>query len=177
MINTRLFLILPIFILIVSCGNSSQQNKSSECSLPPEGFSRAALIGSWRAGLEFHSDTLFIRDDGTYKQIIHSDNPPFEYESEWQAWWLDYSENGLPYLHLKGMLLCVYWIGIDCSDTGNEEYQWFDYCKKEWINMSGEGILIVRAAPEGFSRPPRGIWLSALQKSTEDVTGYEFLAK
>jgi hypothetical protein len=56
--------------------------KENSClsSLPPASFSKANLVGTWVARRLGDSDTLIIREDGTYKQIIHLDIPAVDYE-------------------------------------------------------------------------------------------------
>jgi hypothetical protein len=74
------------------------------CSPPPQGFSEDVLIGTWRAGVPKHFDELAIRRDGTYTQRVHveySDASPLDYEGEPHRWHLQYSDAGIPYLHLE----------------------------------------------------------------------------
>jgi len=107
----------------------------------------------------------------------------FQYESDWRPWRVTYSEQGLPYLHLEGLLMCAYWEQIDCSTgkTGIEPFTpgdtkdpygdatyWNDFCQNEWVNTSGEGVFMVVG---GFKLEPRGIVLVPFTKSPETPTG------
>ena len=114
------------------------------CSPLPEGFSEEELVGTWRAGVPAHSDTLIIRADGTYKQIVHVEfvDPPgqLDYESDWQPWHLEYSEENIAYLHLDGMRFCGMNAGIPCEERVGGGY---DFCRDESIKMLNAGILLV----------------------------------
>lgn len=149
--------------------------KENSClsALPPDGFSEADLVGTWVARRLGDSDTLIIRDDGTYKQIIHveytdyTDKLDVDYESDWQPWWLEYHESGIPYLHLKGMRFCAINPSFSCDQpTGYQT--WHGFCEDttistETIAMDNEGILLVLGVSEEVrqswpdSLPPRGI--------------------
>jgi hypothetical protein len=124
-------------------GNSStfQTNK---CGLPYENFSENNILGTWQAQRLNDTDTLIIRQDKTYKQVVHIQNPPIDFESDWQPWYLVYSENNTPYLHLKNLHLCVAEQGIiDCTSVGGCEREWYDLCNDKWVTMPGEGVLAV----------------------------------
>ena len=174
-ITKQTFTLLLIAIFLGACGLN--QGEVNVCPPPPDGFSEADLVGAWTGGYVTppkQTDTLIIREDGTYKQIIHMDVPAFDYESDWQAWRLEYAENGLPYLHLEGMRLCAYGggeiIGCDQVGGGDNNY-WYDFCQDDWVMMPGEGVLIVVGVGKEFVQPPRGFNLILLQKG-EDVWGY-----
>jgi hypothetical protein len=108
--------------------------------------------------------------------MIHLSAPVFDYESDWLSWRVEYSEGGLPYLHLDGMRLCAYGSGekAPCDQvgggTGNSGV-WYDPCAEEWVPMPNEGILIVVGEPEGYDSLPRGIKLFLLQKG-DDTWAY-----
>lgn len=122
------------------------------------------MVGTWTAGWSrfgIPDDTLIIREDGTYKQILdlpNTEGPPFKYESDWQPWRLEYGENGLPYLHMTGMRLCAYtggYIGCDVVGGGDSpKAQWYDSCKETWVHMPGEGVLIVMGRPRLSAQTP-----------------------
>lgn len=97
------------------------------------------------AGGPDHSDTLIIRADRTYKQVIRVefvDGSPIDYESGWQSWHIEYSKkkknNG--YLHLDGFRFCGMNSEIPCEKRVGGGY---DFCRDESIKMDHEGILIV----------------------------------
>lgn len=168
---------LSFTFLLYACAKS----QSSVCDSAPEGFAEVDLVGTWAAGWSRPGkpdDTLIIREDGTYKQILDLERPEsssFKYESDWQSWWLEYGENGLPYLHLEGMRLCAYPGGyIDCEVVGggdSPETKWYDPCQKTWVNMPGKGILIALGSPEGTIPPPRGFDLVLFRRG-EDIWFY-----
>jgi hypothetical protein len=113
------------------------------CSPPAKPLSNADLVGTWTAGSPEHFDELTIRPDNTYRQTVHvelSEGPPIEYQGDWQAWALEYSETGIPYLHLTGMRFCGVNPDIPCETQDGDGY---DFCKDQYLPMNGEGILIV----------------------------------
>ena len=174
----RIFIWLSFTVLLYACGES----QSSGCIPPPDAFAEADLVGTWTAGWSRPGkpdDTLIIREDGTYKQILdleYAEGPPFKYESDWQLWRLEYGENGQPYLHMAGMRLCAYAGGyIDCNVVGGgeaPEAQWYDFCQETWVNMSGEGVLIVQGWPRNASETARDVDLFLLRRG-EDVWAYQ----
>jgi hypothetical protein len=167
-------ILLTIFILML-CACSLSKNKESGCRLPPTEFTEKDLIGTWTTGSDV-SDTLIFKEDGTYKQIIQIDTEHhFHYESDWQKWWVNDSEIGIPYVHLENMRLCVYWQGIECDKIGGGDHNWYDFCQSEWIKMPGEGILMVLGSPKG-SPTISSVNLIALTKSTDYATGYHMIA-
>jgi hypothetical protein len=127
------------------------------------------LIGTWYAGGAQRSDTLILREDDTYKQIIHVDYveiPDIDYESDWQAWWLDYTEDGL-LIHLEGMNLCAAYSDlVDCEHAGGKDFTWGNFCGNNTTGEAtlgnGDGFLIVMELP-ALSQPPRGIQLRLMQ--------------
>lgn len=152
----------PALKTLQAVGTRGQSNDNeSFCTLPPETFKESDLIGTWYAGHSMRNDTLILREDGKYKQIINVQNPEYnyEYESDWRDWWVEDRGSGTPYLHLDRMHLCVYHIGRDCEVEGGGPGGWHDFCEKRSVVMPGEGILPVLGIQEGFVQPPRGIKL------------------
>lgn len=179
MMKMKLPFTLLSFALFLSACSSSQNEEQKGCILPPEGFSESDLIGTWVAGRLDDTDTLIIREDGTYKQIIHiefAEKPTVDFESDWQPWRIEYTE-GIPYLHMTGMRLCASDPNIDCEQLGGGERDWnaynenfyYDFCQEESVLMPGEGVLIVLGVPEHVTiqRPPRGIALHLLVNCTD----------
>jgi len=72
--------------------------------------------------------------------IEFSRSSPIDYESDWQPWYVELSEDNIPYLHLTGMRFCGMNPDISCEirDGGGH-----DFCRDEYIPMNGEGILII----------------------------------
>lgn len=167
------FTLLLLFLFLTSCIITSPIDKENGCH-PPKTFIRTDIIGIWESGLPERKDTLIINEDVTYKQIIHIENISYDYESELKNWWIEESSDGIPYLHLDGMRLCVYWSGIDCELIGGNEYEWYDFCQEKWLQMPDSGIFVILGTPDGFENSTYKLGLFALQKSTEDVIVYEY---
>jgi hypothetical protein len=120
-----------------------QTENAPRCSPPSSSFSESDLIGTWMSGRPDQSDTLIIRADGTYQQIIHIEFPeksPIDYRSDWQGWHLEYSEDNIPYLHLNGMRFCGMNPAISCEKRDGDGY---DFCQDKSMKMNGEGILLM----------------------------------
>lgn len=139
-------------ISITACFPISSRIEQHEvvprCSPPTGYFSEESVVGTWVAGSSEHMDTLIIRADGTYKQIVHvefSQLPPLDYESAWLPWYLEYSKNEIPYLHLIGMAFCGMNPDIPCEKRDGGGY---DFCQDRYLSMNGEGILIVLETSE-----------------------------
>lgn len=95
------------------------------------------------SGRDDHRDTLIIKADGTYKQIIHIEyatKSPVDFESDWQAWWLEYGNNNIPVQHLEGYRLCGYNAGISCDIAGGSGIH---MCGIEYKDIPNEGVLYV----------------------------------
>jgi hypothetical protein len=169
---------LPIFILLImlfssGCDLLPRKNKKG-CLPPPANFEVSDLYGTWSSSIDSYSDTIIIREDGTYQQHIWIAEPYYEFESEWLPWWLEYKDE-VYYLHLTGMRMCVYWLGMDCDQLGSGDAYWMNYCRDdEWMQTPGEGVLILLGTPDQFEQPPLGFNLVGLQKSTIGVTVYRF---
>jgi hypothetical protein len=108
----------------------------------------------------------------------------FKYESDWLPWKVTYSDKGLPYLHLEGLLMCAYWYGMDCAqkvvptvgvgdtkDPFGDATFWHDFCQDKWVNTPGEGVFMVF----GYKPSSRGIALVPLTKSPDTPTGPGFI--
>lgn len=173
--TTKILIQLALYAcaLLVCISCSSQDKEQGGCAPPAEGFSEADLIGTWKTGDQDRNDTLILRDDGLYKQIVYVEFENFDYESGWQSWRIENQDNGMPYLHLEGMRMCVYFSAKDCETSGSDDTQWYDFCRDEWVQTPGEGVLMVWGIPEKFIQPPRGINLVAFEGYTVGVTVYE----
>jgi len=154
-----------------------QGNRGSEgCTaiLPPETFQEADLVGIWIAKYGGDStDTLVIREDGTYRQIFDDPIPGYHYESDWQRWWLEPRESGIPHLHMERMRKCD-GISERCrrEGGGGDDILWFDFCEHRVIAMRGGIILLVVGVPSNYlDQPPRGILLRQLSSDPDTVGG------
>ena len=147
--------VLPILLAL-------EPRSGLPCTSPPRTFSQADLIGTWEAGVPRQRDTLIIREDGTYKQLVHieyTNLPSVDFESDWQAWWLEERESGIPYLHLQGMRQCGLNPEISCDQIGGGGH---DFCRNAQVPMDNEGILLVLGVPRPLihffgTDAPRGI--------------------
>jgi len=169
----KLWLLLFLVPMLLFGCKLIQGEENSGCIPPSELFTVADLIGTWATELPGQTDTLIIREDGLYKQIVHIERPSFDYEGEWLPWRIEYKESGIPYLHLESMRMCVYFDGMDCEQVGGGEHYWKDFCRDEWIQTPGEGVLMVLGVPERVIQPPRGFELVALGKHIEGVAFYQ----
>ncbi len=184
--RTKLVL-LTIAILLSVLLSACLWEEPRGCTHPPKGFSESDLIGTWEGDVESPRDsTIIIRADGQYKQVMHIKRTGFDYESDWKPWRVTYSADGLPYLHLQGMLMCAYWSTMDCStgqtgltplhigdtkDPFTGEYYWYDGCQEDWVNTPGEAVFMVLGVQARFDQPPRGIDLTPFTKSADGTTG------
>ena len=109
-----LLILITLWAISLACVSNTPAPREGEtvggCTILPKGFSQADLVGTWVAGSYGYpksSDTLIIRSDGRYKQIIHLEFGSVEYESDWQAWSFEYRDNGTGYLHLDDYRTCA----------------------------------------------------------------------
>lgn len=176
-------------VLLVALLGACAPKVLQECMLPPQGFGEPDLVGTW-VGLDAGRDnTITIRGDGMYRQIMYEKRTGFRYESDWKSWRITYSDKGLPYLHFKGFLMCAYWNQIDCAtgstsitpaalgDTKDPfvgEYYWYDGCQKKWVDTPGEAVFTVRGTMSPF---PRQITLVPFRKSSDTNTGPAFVLR
>ncbi len=70
-----------VFLLLTACNATG----STGCDRPPkEGFSETDLVGTWSAMGSQGDNTIIIREDGQYKQIMKVQRTGFNYESDWR---------------------------------------------------------------------------------------------
>jgi hypothetical protein len=134
--KTCYWLVTVIFLACALCGCDGGWPK---CIPPSAGFSEIDLVGTWLAGLPERSDTLIIKPDGTYRQVVHI-GPNRDYISSWRRWWLDDKNQPFPYLYLEGMSLCGFEPGFSCNQAGSGG---FDYCKNTSIPMENGVVLMI----------------------------------
>jgi hypothetical protein len=136
------------------------------CTRPPKDFSEDDLIGTWYYSEADRHDTLIIQEGGYYKQISYVEriDKIIEYESDWQSWWVEYTGNGIPYLHLEGMRTCAHTLHGDCEKAGGSGGALWDFCEEKTVYLPpGEWVLMVLGVPKRFEQPPRGIELATFQ--------------
>src|SRR6266487_3959444 len=106
-------LISPVAMCVICLGTSSlisfyrteQEAKIPACPPLPSSFTESDLVGTWIGKYFQSTDKLIIHADGTYKQIYSSD-PPINFGSDWQKWYVEYDKDGYVRLHLAGMRRC-----------------------------------------------------------------------
>lgn len=126
--------------IVVSLLDAMPGFQKSKCESPPN-LTTANLVGTWVAGLSNESDSLILREDNKYKQIIVSKRRNINYQTDWQDWRLERDNSGLVHLHLKGMRMCGgFNLLRSCEDV---DYNGYDFCQDRSILMKGEGILLV----------------------------------
>jgi hypothetical protein len=137
-----LSLILVLVMASISCVFSSENEAELPCSPPPENFSEDLIFGTWKATV-LNEDYLIIQPDGTYKQIVRIDYLDYSYESDWQRWWIEYSDIGRPYLHLEDYRPCVAVFDENCNEAGFGDIGWYDFCEEKWAEAEDKGIVII----------------------------------
>ena len=177
-----------ILLLMVLVLGACRREEPSTCPLPPPEFSEADLIGTWSAIGSQGNNTILISADGQYRQFMSVQRTGFKYESSWLPWRITYSDQGLPYLHLKGLLMCAYWDQMDCTgETGIEPFTpgdtkdpfanttyWYDGCQKKWIDTPGEAVFMIFGVQSTFIMPSRGIMLVPFTKNPDGASGPAF---
>jgi len=168
----RLVLILLICSLAFGCSYQSISDENDQlCPGLPEGFSTDDLIGIWVVSYSLNdTDTIIINADGTYKQIYNDPDANFRYESDLAEWTIEYRENNLARIHLKGMKRAGELESIFNRDGGGVDPELFtsiDYCENEIVNMTNEIVLIVSGASY---ETPRGIILRQTRLSGSEWT-------
>jgi len=161
-----LFVLLPILgLLTLSCYSfgfiptPTSPYAPYDCPPLPETFTEADLIGTWVAQYDHTIDTLILREDGKYKQIVNA--AYLQYESDWQEWWIEHRPSGFLRLHLEGMRRCDGITSLCLMEGGGlTQDDWgVDECENETIRMAGEVVLIVTGVPERYRDVPRRIEL------------------
>lgn len=147
------------------------------CPPLPESFQESDLIGIWQAQYfpRRVTDTLILREDGTYRQIYENTLSNYYYSGPWKKWYTEYRPSGGLYLHLEGMRYCV-GISETCrrSEGGGGHYSYYDPCERRAIwDMYDEVILAVTGPlPSPGPPPPRGIMLRHMM--TDPDSGSRF---
>jgi hypothetical protein len=147
--------ICTLSLAALSVLNALGVQHATYCSGAPKQLSREDLIGTWWAGTSEHSDTLVIREDGTYQQIVHHEfpgRPPIDYVSAWQSWWLETTP--VPVVHLKGWSYCGYNSEVDCRAPAHGPR---DNCNGSFTRIpEEEGLFYVHGGPEITLDAPLG---------------------
>ena len=126
---------------------------------PDKNIKVSDLAGTWEAHYgKGNSDTLTLRDDGTYQQRYEEADTGYLFETPWNRWWMEYLQNGQVRVHLEGGR--YYFAGIriaelegwgdpcpselpDCG-WGNSPRPFYDPYADDYIEMAGKLVLNVR---------------------------------
>lgn len=148
--------------------SSDSPGMIGRCPLPPESFQESDLVGTWVARYAYGTDTLILKEDGTYQQIYDNPQTGDYYESDWQEWWVEYRESGIPNLHLKGMKPD----GI----SKDSDSLWHDFCEDRAVEVHGEVmLLVIGASASRAESSPRGIELWHLKPNADTFSRPFFL--
>jgi hypothetical protein len=151
-------LVLSLAVLSSSGCGSVPSDSESGCPLPPEGIGKIDLIGTWKMETaNGRKDLLIFDEHGQFIQVVEAPDFYIEYESDWQDWWIEFSHEGMPQLHLSGMSLCG-WAPdeVSCEVSGSGQTWWFDVCSDNTFQMpEGEIVLFI----ERFDLSSKGIAL------------------
>lgn len=130
------------------------------CPPLPETFEEPDLIGTWRAQYGAATDTITLRNDGTYKQVYVGHTDGYSFETPWNRWWLEHRASGGLYLHLEGMRRCDFTNALCRQEgRGGGDVTYWDFCERRAVRMPGEIVVMVTGIPRGGGAAPRGIWL------------------
>jgi len=130
------------------------------CPSPQPGLLPGDFAGTWMATYWGGTvvDTISLRPDGTYKQVVDSVSEGLHYESPWREWWVEVRESGYPRLHLAGMRRCDELLETCLRTQGGTDSQAFDYCENLSLAMPDSVILVV-TGPQPGDRVPRELLL------------------
>lgn len=182
---------LLVFLLVMGCSMLGDREVGSElpsrgewrCSPLPEAFTESALIGTWQSRHgSWATDTITLREDGTYRQAYYSRPNDYYYESAWDEWWLEHRASGGLYVHLEGMQYCLSTDELCKQDAGGGgDWTYYDRCEGRNVSMSDEVILVVTGT-EGVRHPgiestPASVVLWYLRSDADTTDNFFLLQK
>jgi len=127
------------------------------------------------------TDTLILREDGTYQQVYENNLANYYYTGPWNRWYVEYRPSGGLYLHLEWMHYCLNGDAV-CRGKGGGGYgPYYDVCEDRSIRDMGDEVILAVAGTEGFRYPgiesvPRGIILVHM-RSGSDVPDNFFILR
>jgi hypothetical protein len=155
---TRIQIPFLFFMFCVSC--TTYTPSSPYCPPVPDDIVSSDLVGIWTATDRIGQslkDTLIIREDGKYKQLIDiesDDGLPVHVETDWQAWAFEVNDTGIGYLHLVGLDVCTRLGETACEWHSYSSFN-SDYCMGDVIeHFPGEQVLIVAGFPIYDAKTP-----------------------
>jgi len=163
--------------LLTGCASSTPEEEPGgwKCEPLPIGFDELDLVGTWRSVYypRLVTDTLILREDGTYRQIYENNSTGRHIETPWNRWYVEYGPNGGAYLHLVGMHYCLS-TGERCAHPGGGDWPYYDRCQTRLVSNMGWEVILIIEGSEGFRSPdprsesvPRGFFLSHLRSNPE----------
>lgn len=185
-------MIIILLLILLACAPSTPYAPSTpeageeeiwHCPSVPETFQETDLVGTWQSWYfpNAVTDTLVLREDGTYQQIYEDDLAHYYYTSSWKRWYVEHRPSGGLYLHLEGMRYCLSTDEICRLEEGGGGYAHFHDPCEDWFiwDIGNEVILTVRGS-EGLRYPgiesvPRGIILVHLRSSPDDADSFFIL--
>jgi hypothetical protein len=186
--------VLVIVLLSVACGvvipepvkedtpkPIREEKVEWRCRPLPETFQESDLVGTWQSRHgDWATDTITLRENGTYQQTYYSQPDSYYYESPWNRWWVEYRPSGGLYLHLEEMRYCLFTDEV-CKREGGGGGDWpyYDPCEDRSIRTMGNEVILTVRGTEGFRYPgigsvPRGIMLWYMRTSV-DTTDHFFV--
>ena len=171
---------IPCLLPLISVPETSKEDW--RCSPLPETFQESDLVGTWQARYfpRAVTDTLTLREDGTYQQVYQDDLANYYYTSPWNRWYAEHRPSGGLYLHLEGMRYCLGTNEV-CrrQGGGGGSHPYYDFCEDRSIrNMGNEVILAVTGRFEGIpwaESPPRGILLQHMRFNPAGIDNFFIL--
>jgi hypothetical protein len=169
---------IPCMLPLISMPETSQE-EDRLCSSIPETFQESDLYGTWQSRYYpgVVTDTLVLREGGTYQQIYDNERTGDHYTSLWNRWYMEYRASGGLYLHLEGMRYCLGTSEVcrrEGGGGGNHPY--YDFCEDRTVrDMGNEVVLAVTGKEEGFpgaDSPPRGILLWHMKFNPEGTDNF-----
>jgi len=177
-----IWMLAPPLVLVFCCictlATFMPETKEAKWYCPPlpETFRESDLIGVWQAQYfpRRVTDTLILREDGTYRQIYEDTMINYYYSGPWNRWYIEYRPSGGIYLHMQGMRYCV---GFDetCRrpEGGGGDHPYYDPCERRSIRDMGSEVLLAVTGPlpgiPWTESPPRGILLWHMKYAPEDT--------
>lgn len=131
--------------------------ETKSCPPLPDNFSKDYLVGTWIGRYFESTERLMVKEDGTYKQLYSNDF--FNFESDWQKWYIEHDPSGYIRLHMIGMRRCD-GLESECNDPGGglpKGTLVINPCENtSMIYPDDEIILFVTGS---YSDVPRGIMI------------------
>jgi hypothetical protein len=158
---------LLLLLLVTSACTQPEPRIQDEWRCPPlpETFKEEDLVGTWRSDYIHGTETLTLREDGTYQQQVHF--PDYEYSGAWEKWYLEERPSGGVHLHLEGMHYCL-GTGSICRAGGGGGELYYDPCEGRSFRFTGNEVILavhgtVGLELAGIRSAPRGIVLHQMR--------------